>query len=117
MLLVCSVAAQGAGSAMDFNANASGNNHVEIGQPAIGTSNFTVEFWVYVSNVSGDPALFSNKDWASGANTGINIAIQGGGSNLDLNFKGASGGREDLNITTVNFIGSWHDVAVTYDRS
>lgn len=117
MLLVCSVAAQGAGSAMDFNANASGNNHVEIGQPAIGTSNFTVEFWVYVSNVSGDPALFSNKDWASGANTGINIAIQGGGSNLDLNFKGASGGREDLNITTVNFVGSWHHVAVTYDRS
>lgn len=109
--------AQGSGMSMDLNANASANNHVEIGQPAIGTSNFTVEFWMYVSNVSGDPALFSNKDWASGANTGVNIAIQGGGSNLDLNFKGASGGREDLNITTVNFVGSWHHVAVTYDRS
>jgi hypothetical protein len=110
--------AQGSGKALDFNPNAAGNNHVTISNSLpIGTSDFSIEFWMFVSTVNGDPAIVSNKDWASGNNTGFNIAIQGGGSDLDINFKGATGTRKDLNITSVNFVGFWHHVAVSFTRA
>lgn len=58
---------------------------------AIGTGNFTISLWVNLNGqtVSGDPAFFSNKDWGSGTNVGINYAVKGGG-NLDLNTYGTA---------------------------
>ena len=108
---------QGSGTAFDLGANAASSNHIDLGNLPLGTSNFTVEFWYNAVSVSSDPAIFSNKSWSSGSNTGVNIAIQSGGSNLDINFKGSVGPRVDMNATGFDFTQGWNHIAVTFDRS
>lgn len=108
--------AQGSGKAIDFEPNAAANNHIVLGNYPIGTADFTVEFWLNAGSVVGDPAIFSNKDWNSGNNTGVNIAIQGNGGDLDINFKGATGGRADMNVVH-NFNTGWHHVSITFNRA
>lgn len=108
--------AQGSGGAVNFGPNAGSKNHVSLGALPLGTTDFTVEFWYNAAGVGSDPSIFSNKDWGSGNNTGLNIAIQGGGSNIDINFKGDAGARADMNITTVDFTNGWNHVAISFDR-
>lgn len=109
--------AQGSGDAFSFAANAGSQNHIDLGALPLGTTDFTLEFWYHANNVSSDPSILSNKDWASGTNTGLNVAIQGGGSNMDINFKGAAGSRSDMNVAGVDFSQGWNHVALSFDRS
>ncbi len=108
--------AQGSGGAVDFGPNAGSDNHISLGALPLGTTDFTVEFWYKAAGVGSDPSIFSNKDWGSGSNTGLNIAIQGGGSNIDINFKGDTGPRVDMNITSIDFTTGWNHIAISFDR-
>ena len=108
--------AQGSGGAVDFGPNAGSDNHISLGALPLGTTDFTVEFWYKAAGVGSDPCIFSNKDWGSGSNTGVNIAIQSGGSNIDINFKGDVGSRVDMNITSIDFTTGWNHIAISFDR-
>lgn len=110
------VLSQGPNEAFDLSANAVAKNHIDMGDLPIGETDFTLEFWYRAGGVAGDPAIFSNKNWDSGTNTGLNIAIQGGGNNMDINFKSEEGERVDLNITSIDFTSRWHLVSLTFDR-
>jgi hypothetical protein len=108
---------QGSKGAIDFSANPGGKNHVDLGNLPIGTTDFTVEFW-YKSNAdASDPAIFSNKDWNSGSNTGINFNFQSTGNVFKINFKGATGARKDLTISGFTFTSGWNHIAVTVSRA
>ncbi len=108
---------QGSKGAIDFSANPSGKNHVDLGNLPLGTSDFTVEFW-YKSNAdAGDPAIFSNKDWNSGTNTGFNLNFQSTGNTFKINIKGATGVRRDLTISGFTFTSGWNHIAVTVSRA
>lgn len=108
---------QGSLGAIDFSANPSGKNHVDMGTLPIGTGNFTIEFWYKANPDAGDPALFSNKNWASGTNTGLNMYIKSGGQNLGVNFKASTSTRVDINITSVNFTSGWNHIALVINRA
>ena len=93
-----------------------------------GTGDFSFAFWIKIdANVSipSDPAIFSNKDWGSGGNTGwlvaldgaddpgshqwtVNVSDEGDGSRLDWDAddNGAAGLKD----------GEWHFIAVVFDR-
>jgi len=111
-----SLCAQGSGNSLDLSANTAAKNHLDCGDLPLGTSDFTVEFWYQSWAPDGDPAIFSNKDWDSGSNTGLNVAIQSGGTNMDINFKGSTGERVDMNVTGVDFSAGWNHVALVFDR-
>ena len=51
---------------------------------------FSAAMWIRQDNFLSDPAVFSNKDWDNGDNTGINWAVKGNGI-FDLNTKGDVG--------------------------
>lgn len=108
---------QGSKGAIDFSANPSGKNHVDLGSLPIGTTDFTVEFWYKSNPDASDPAIFSNKDWNSGSNTGINFNFQSTGNVFKINFKGATGVRKDLTINGFTFTSGWNHIAVTVSRA
>ncbi|WP_027419872.1 LamG-like jellyroll fold domain-containing protein [Crocinitomix catalasitica] len=111
------VLSQGSNQAFDLSANPDAKNHLDLGDLPLGEIDFTVEFWYKAGGAGGDPAIFSNKDWDSGTNTGINVAIQGGGSNMDINFKSAESDRVDLNVTTIDFGARWNFVSIIVERA
>lgn len=115
--------AQGSGNMIDLGINATGNNYINTGNlSVINTSDFTIEMWIYVDGMIvgdtyEDPPIFSNKDWASGSNTGLCIFIKNNTTfNLQCNFKAPSGGRVDHN-TNISLLNGWHHIAATFDRT
>ncbi len=108
----------GSGYCLDFTPNMSNNNHVDLGNlSAINTSDFTVEMWLNVNNCMNDPAFFSNKDWSSGSNTGINMDIHDNGNKLRVNFKAPNGTVKNL-IVPINAIGrGWFHLSATFKRN
>ena len=81
-------------------------------------TDFTVSMWVRQDDYLSDPAVFSNKDWSSGDNTGINWAVKGN-SPFDLNTKGDTGTRRDLDTVSTSWItavGAWNLIVMTVDR-
>ncbi len=90
-----------------------------------GTDDFSVAFWIKIENApSSDPSIISNKDWGSGGNPGFLIALDGaddpGNTHMwTSNFADGTGRIDwdaDDNATPGLADGSWHFVAVTYDR-
>lgn len=73
---------------------------------------FTIEMWVKTNGWTSDPALFSNKNWASGLNKGFVIAGRTNGTGWKFNI-GNSSQKIDMNGGTIND-GSWHHIAVVY---
>ncbi len=100
-------------SAVDLDGATS--THVTFDNMNLGASgfeDFTIEMRVKSSGWSGDPAIFSNKNWYSGWNTGFIVA---GKSNGDWKFNISDGGtRIDIDGSTIDD-GQWHHIAVTYD--
>ncbi len=97
-------------------------------QLAIGTGDYSVAFWVKVVNdpaPDGDPVIFTNKDWGSGSNPGLLVALDGadavaGEHMWTVNFNAVDGSRLDWDADdngAANLAdGAWHHVAVTCDR-
>lgn len=79
------------------------------------TTDFTVSMWVKIDSFTSDPAFFSNKDWNSGNNSGINLAANSNAT-VDLNIKGTRGSRLDLEPYGQLLPGVWQNVAFTVDR-
>lgn len=85
----------------------------------IGTAtDLAVSLWMKYDSATSDPAFFSNKNWNSGNNTGINLAYQpnNGQGGLDANFKGSTGTRADVEPFSGFEPGSWHHVVLNIDR-
>ena len=80
-----------------------------------GEGDFSMSLWVRHEGFSSDPAFLSNKNWNSGANTGINLAMNPHDT-LDFNTKGSNGDREDLHAFKALQPGAWQHVAFTVDR-
>jgi hypothetical protein len=85
---------------------------------AIGTTtDFAISLWIKYDSVTSDAAFFSNKNWASGGNTGINLANQiASGGGLDANFKGSTGTRADVEPYGGFEAATWHHVLLNIDR-
>ena len=104
-----------------FGAAAGVNNYGDgfvqlAGALDFGTSqDFTMSMWVKHDGFSSDPAFLSNKDWASGSNTGINLAFNPDNT-LDFNTKASGGSRADLHPWEAIPPGEWRHVAFTVDR-
>jgi hypothetical protein len=80
-------------------------------------TDFAMSLWVKYDSISGDPAFFSNKNWNSGANTGINFALQTvGGGSLDLNTRASGGVRRDIEPFRGVGPGEWHHLLINVDR-
>ncbi|BFM44505.1 hypothetical protein CFS9_31460 [Flavobacterium sp. CFS9] len=79
-----------------------------------GTTSFTVECRVKTSGFSDDPAIVSNKNWASGSNSGFVIA--GKDSSWKVNI-GDGSGRLDLSASNPISDGKWHHLAMVVDRT
>ena len=43
-----------------------------------GRKSFSVSFWMKCDDITGDPALFGNKNWASGYNPGLAVVLESG---------------------------------------
>ena len=79
---------------------------------------FTMAMWIRQDDFLSDPAVLSNKNWNNGDNTGINWAPKGNGI-FDLNTKGTTGARRDLDIVGNSFpltVGQWNLVVMSVDR-
>ena len=92
---------------------------LNFGDTTMGTTtDFSVSMWIRQDNNVSDPAVFSNKDWNNGNNTGINWAPKGNGI-FDLNTKGSTGVRRDLDTAANSAslgVGIWSLVTMTVDR-
>lgn len=94
-----------------------GANYAVAANPSVGDfgiGDFTVECWINTTGWSGDPSIISNKNWASGNNTGFVLAGNTNGTTWKVNV-GDGGDRVDLNGGVIND-GLWHHLAFSCDR-
>lgn len=76
---------------------------------------FTVELWLKDPTGNADPSIISNKNWASGGNTGWGLFWLGNQWKVNINADG--GTRRDMNSNAPNLNdGKWHHIAVVFDR-
>ncbi len=77
---------------------------------------FTVSLWVRFNSWSGDPALFGNKNWNSGGNSGFVLATDGDGR-FQWNYREVGGPRKDYDGAAATLSGgAWHHLVMTVDR-
>jgi hypothetical protein len=90
----------------------------DLGTMIGGLTDLAVSMWVKYDSATSNPAFFSNKNWTSGANLGINLAYQpnSGQGGLDANVAGTRSGRFDIEPYSGFEPGSWHHVVLNVDR-
>lgn len=105
------------GLAAGVNTYGAGNIRLvdDLGQLFGGQTDISMSFWVRYEAYTGDPAFFSNKDWNSGSNTGINLALNPNHT-LDFNTKGSAGTRQDSHPYEGLDPSIWQHIAFTIDR-
>ncbi|MCC6460620.1 MAG: HYR domain-containing protein, partial [Saprospiraceae bacterium] len=100
-------------SAKKFNSTADYVRFASNPNPGNGANaDFTMEMWVKSPGWTGDPAIFSNKNWAGGANKGFVLAGRTNGTQWKFNIANGSQ-RIDMNGGTISD-GAWHHIAVVY---
>ena len=88
----------------------------------VGTqTDFAMSIWIAYDSFTGDPAILSNKNWVSGANVGINLALQSSnGPTLDFNTTAATSPTGTLRRDIEPYRGlpaqRWHHVVFNVDR-
>lgn len=119
----------GSGYALHFNGNGvqySTVQAVNLGsvlRDSLATTDFTIEMWVKVGGPNtGNPPLIADKDYVSGANTGIcwtyTASVLWGDApahTFRFNFKPAGGTRRDYDMIAANEF-TWNHLAITVDR-
>ncbi len=92
------------------------DGHVSIADYAPGSNSFTVTMWVNTMGVSSDPALISNKDWASGGNSGYVLCLENSGH---VKFNAGDGAnRMDMSHSLpADFRSGWMHVTLVVDRT
>lgn len=107
------------------------NSYVDLGrslQDSLGTTSFTIELWVKMGATNSvNPAILGNKNWTSGANTGIVLSYYAstdassgtaGANTIRFNFKPAGGTRVDYDIAFPAAIAKkWNHIAIAVDRA
>jgi hypothetical protein len=101
---------------------------ISLGEPADlafgATTDFTISMWISAegNQPSGDPAIMSNKDWATGFNDGWGLFMGGDGDDWKVNQASAgSRGRVDTSWIDVHHISSgsqprFGHIAAVFDR-
>ena len=98
----------------------SGANYLTIDDFKFGTDSFTASMWLNCRAFEGsDPAIFSNKDWTTGANPGMIFYYKGG--NWQYNVNTVEGSRLDctyvIATSGVNAqFNDWANVTIVCDR-
>jgi hypothetical protein len=102
------------------------NDYVTLGYPAVlkfgsdatsDTVDFSFAFWAKVLHQADDQAFIGNKDWGSGGNKGWVIASEPDGMKWNLHDDGGSGRRDSPHVAPAIEDGSWHHIAVTFQRT
>lgn len=75
---------------------------------------FTIECWVKINSIIGDPVILSNKDWVSGYNHGFVFSFPSNGPSWKVNI-GDDNNRRDITGGAI-VDGNWHHLAVSFDR-
>ena len=90
--------------------------YVTLKDVSVGTSSFSVAFWMKTKGVSGDPAILSNKDWNSGLNDGFVLSLREGDIKFNAGCK-ATGQRMDVEgALPHDFKEGWMHVILVVDR-
>lgn len=101
----------------NYGTEEAGGQYVDFGDKTdfqFGTNNFSFSFWYKENADNRECALFGNKDWATGSNTGWNLGVIGSG--MKMNFTPADTSRQDILMDFLND-GQWHHLAVNIDRT
>lgn len=102
-----------------------GTDYINFGRPTdlqLGTGDFSVAFWMKtIDNGINNSAIFGNKDYSSGANTGIAYGNFKNASDVDnrMNFCAPSSSttsRAEIKGIKTND-NNWHHVAISADRA
>ena len=90
------------------------DGYISLKDYEIGKSSFSASLWMNTGGVEGDPVLLSNKDWASGYNTGYVLSLRNG----DVKFNAGDGkNRMDLeSMLPENPFDRWVHVLLIVDR-
>ncbi len=98
----------------------SGANYLTVDDFKFGTDSFTASMWLNCRAFEGnDPAIFSNKDWTSGANPGMIFYYKG--ANWQYNVNGMDGSRLDCTYVIATSgvsaqFNEWANVTIVCDR-
>ena len=96
-----------------------GENYMTVDGFVFETNSFTVSAWVRQHEVGGDPVLFGNKDWQSGANPGWLLSARTSDWKYNANVPGGS--RTDTeypygSAPGVTSIDEWNHLVISVDR-
>ncbi|KAA5534610.1 T9SS type A sorting domain-containing protein [Taibaiella lutea] len=119
----------GSGYALHFNGTGVQNSTVQavnlgsVLRDSLAKTDFTIEMWVKVGATNtGNPPLIADKDYVSGANTGIcwtyTASVLWGDAAKHVfrfNFKPNGGTRRDYDMIAANEF-TWNHLAITVDR-
>ncbi|MFD0894848.1 alkaline phosphatase family protein [Luteolibacter ambystomatis] len=118
------------GQCLQFTDTTSPHQYVNLGQPTdfqfSATDSFTVSVWVNhtgnfadnrsIGGSADDPAILSNKDWNSGANTGWFIGA-GADGRWQWNVGDGTDRADFDSASSLLSNGQWHHLCVVHDRS
>lgn len=91
------------------------NGYISVSDYDPGTSDFSISFWINTRGTTGDPAILSNKDWASGMNKGWVLALHS--TRVLFNFANGSQ-RRDIGFTLPSdYQDGWVHVIITVNHS
>ncbi len=102
--------------------DATQNDYVTLDYPASlkfgADKDFTVSFWVKVTDQADDQPFISNKNWASSNNQGWGIFSQGGNT-YRVNITGPNGSADKFSKTPGSNVGngSFHNLVVSVART
>lgn len=91
------------------------DGYISVSNYYPGTNDFSISFWINTYGTTGDPAILSNKDWASGTNSGWVLALHS--TRVLFNF-GNGSGRRDIGFTLPSdYQDGWVHVIITVNHS
>lgn len=105
--------------------NGSSWGYVRMGGVTVGTSSFSVAFWIKVTRdplIGYEPCILCNKNWGSGVNKGFCIALTDWGIEYNVGSRppGANSPSDYQNFATYmrpGRVDGWSHVVVVVDRS
>ena len=92
-----------------------GTDYVSIPGYTPGNKSFTVTVWAKVSEITGDPALFATKNWASGSYKGFALGINGS-DNVHANIGDGSDRMDSKPKLPSAFLNEWVHYTFVVDR-
>ncbi|MDR2088081.1 MAG: metallophosphoesterase, partial [Clostridiales Family XIII bacterium] len=97
-----------------------GYNYIELEGPESApldySGSFSLAFWMNLQSArGGDPAIFSNKDWASGGNPGFMLHVSTRWNEIKLNLAEGGDRLDEVVARTMPGVTGWQHVALVFD--